>query len=183
MVAEDLYEVFDWWMVAVHRTVILHLPRIATHISCKHACSVVCFMQQSIANYVDYHMTVESFKLNYEPTLYPIPDFDKPKVYLSTFGYMYPLLLFVVCICRLSKNNYWTLSLRRRPRAKRECHVSTQTRISRSLLNVEVAFPKLRRGPRSQHECHALLPKIRGNGVATKVGDVYTREKYPTHIR
>ena len=85
-------------MVAVHRTVILHLPRIATHISCKHACAVVCFMQQSIANYVDYHMTVESFKLNYEPTLYPIRDFDKPKVYLSTFGYMYPILLFVVCI-------------------------------------------------------------------------------------
>jgi len=31
--------------------------------------------------------------------------------------------------------------------------------------------------------CHAPLPKIRGNGVATRVGDVYTREKYPTYIR
>ena len=31
--------------------------------------------------------------------------------------------------------------------------------------------------------CHAPHPKIRGNRVATKVGDVYTRGKYPTHIR
>ena len=31
--------------------------------------------------------------------------------------------------------------------------------------------------------CHAPLPKIRGNGVATRVGDVYTRGKYPTYIR
>jgi len=31
--------------------------------------------------------------------------------------------------------------------------------------------------------CHAPLPKIRGNGVATRVGDVYTRGKYLTHTR
>ena len=31
--------------------------------------------------------------------------------------------------------------------------------------------------------CHAPLPKIRENGVAMRVGDVYTRGKYPTHIR
>ena len=31
--------------------------------------------------------------------------------------------------------------------------------------------------------CHAPLPKIRGNGVATRVGDVYTQEKYPTYTR
>jgi len=30
--------------------------------------------------------------------------------------------------------------------------------------------------------CHALLPKMRENGVATRVGDVYTREEYPTYI-
>jgi len=30
---------------------------------------------------------------------------------------------------------------------------------------------------------HAPLPKIRENGVATRVGDVYTRGKYPTHTR
>ena len=32
-------------------------------------------------------------------------------------------------------------------------------------------------------KCHAPLPKIRGNGVATRVGDVYTRGKYPTYTR
>jgi len=31
--------------------------------------------------------------------------------------------------------------------------------------------------------CHALLPKIRENGVAMRVSDVYMRGKYPTHIR
>jgi len=31
--------------------------------------------------------------------------------------------------------------------------------------------------------CHAPLPKIHGNEVATKVGDVYTRRKYPTYTR
>jgi len=31
--------------------------------------------------------------------------------------------------------------------------------------------------------CHAPLPKIRGNGVATRVGDVYTRGQYPTYTR
>jgi len=31
--------------------------------------------------------------------------------------------------------------------------------------------------------CHAPLPKICGNGVATRVGDVYTRGKYPIYIR
>ena len=31
--------------------------------------------------------------------------------------------------------------------------------------------------------CHAPLPKIRGNGVAMRVGDVYTREKYPMYTR
>ena len=31
--------------------------------------------------------------------------------------------------------------------------------------------------------CHAPLSKIRGNKIATRVGDVYTRGKYPTHIR
>ena len=31
--------------------------------------------------------------------------------------------------------------------------------------------------------CHAPLPKIRGNGVATRVGDVYMRGKCPTYIR
>ena len=30
-----------------------------------------------------------------------------------------------------------------------------------------------------EYLCHAPLPKIRGNGVATKVGDVCTEEKYP----
>jgi len=34
-----------------------------------------------------------------------------------------------------------------------------------------------------KHICHAPLPKIRGNGVATRVGDVYTRGKYPTYTR
>jgi len=40
-------------------------------------------------------------------------------------------------------------------------------------------------GEHNMHEayCHAPHLKIRGNGVATKVGDVCTREKYPTHIR
>jgi len=37
-------------------------------------------MQQSIGNYVNYRMTVEAFKLTYAPTLYPIPDYDKPEV-------------------------------------------------------------------------------------------------------
>jgi len=31
--------------------------------------------------------------------------------------------------------------------------------------------------------CHASLPKIHENGVATKVGDIYTRGKYLTHTR
>ena len=31
--------------------------------------------------------------------------------------------------------------------------------------------------------CHASLPKIRGNRVATRVGDVYARGIYPTYTR
>ena len=34
-----------------------------------------------------------------------------------------------------------------------------------------------------QWQCHAPLPKILGNRVATRVGDVYTRGKYPTYTR
>jgi len=30
--------------------------------------------------------------------------------------------------------------------------------------------------------CHAPLPKIHGDEVATRVGDVYMREKYLTYI-
>jgi len=30
--------------------------------------------------------------------------------------------------------------------------------------------------------CHTPVPKIRENGVATGVGDVYTRGEYPTYI-
>ena len=42
--------------------------------------------------------------------------------------------------------------------------------------------------PNSSHNvnnesCHAPLPKIRGNGVATRVDDIYTRGKYPTYTR
>jgi len=31
--------------------------------------------------------------------------------------------------------------------------------------------------------CHASLPKIRENGIATRVGDVHTRGEYSTYIR
>ena len=38
--------------------------------------------------------------------------------------------------------------------------------------------------PHTAHNtCHAPLPKIRENGVATRVGDVYTRGKNPTYTR
>ena len=47
-----------------------------------------------------------------------------------------------VCHCRLSKNNR-RLSLRRRPHAKCEGRVSTQTQTSRPLSNAEVVFPIL----------------------------------------
>ena len=33
------------------------------------------------------------------------------------------------------------------------------------------------------NKCHAPLPKIRRNGVAARVGDVYTRGEYPTYTR
>jgi len=35
----------------------------------------------------------------------------------------------------------------------------------------------------SNSSCHTLLPKIRENGVATRVGDVYTRGKYLPYTR
>ena len=80
--AEDVCEVFNWRIVAVRPPLWsctcreLHV----THVPCKHACVVILFMQQSIRNYVDYHMTMEAFKVTYTPTLYPIPDCDKLKV-------------------------------------------------------------------------------------------------------
>jgi len=40
-----------------------------TRIPCKHPCAVIRFMHQSIVNYVDYHMTMEAFKLSYAPIL------------------------------------------------------------------------------------------------------------------
>ena len=53
--------------------------------------SFIQFMQQSIRNYVDYHMTMEVFKVSYALTLYPIPDYDKPKVrFCPPFIKMYP---------------------------------------------------------------------------------------------
>ena len=63
--------------------------------------------------------------------------------------------------CRLSKN-YWRLSLRRRPHAKCEGHVLTQTWTSRPLSNTEVAFPKLKHRPswvtfQIKHECRTSL--------------------------
>ena len=36
-------------------------------------------------------------------------------------------------------------------------------------------------GPKPSRFCHAPLPKICENGVATRVGDVYTREEYLTY--
>jgi len=38
---------------------------------------------------------------------------------------------------------------------------------------------KMRSSSDSRKPCHAPLPKIRENGVTTRVGAVYTRGKYP----
>jgi len=56
-------------------------------------CVIIQFMQHSIVNYLDYQMTVEAFKRIYAPTLYPIFNLDKLKVWFSKI--LSPFLVFL----------------------------------------------------------------------------------------
>ena len=71
MEADDVHEIFDWCTVVVRP-----IPRSYTYqewnvtsIPCKHACTVIPFMQHNVVNYLDDHMKVETFKRTYVPTL------------------------------------------------------------------------------------------------------------------
>ena len=115
---EDVYEVFDWCTVAVCPSLwsCTYGAWNVTRFPCKYACAIIRFMQWSILNYVDYHMMVETFKVTYAPTLYPIRDYDKPKVRfcppclksVSTFSH---ILSTITVLCpsegRLCLPNYF----------------------------------------------------------------------------
>jgi len=96
------------------------------------------------------------------------------------------ILSCIISLLRITAFNVFLIETRERVFLKKETDIGEKSREFRPNKGPDPGPdrpPGRPRKPTKDSDCHAPLLKIRGNGVATKVDDVYTREKYPTHTR